>query len=52
MKSNKKNKPSVDYINYIAKPEDVPLLIKLIEELEDNDKYKYFHFDVDRKSKN
>lgn len=52
MKSNKKSKPTVDYINYIAKTEDLPQLIELIEVMEQNDKYKYFHNDVERKSKN
>jgi len=47
MKNNSKNKISFENLNYIARLDHLPQLIELVKQLEDADKYQYFHQNVD-----
>lgn len=52
MKTNNSKKKNIkDNFDYIAKSDDLPKLIELVEELEKIDTSKYFLFDVDGEGK-
>jgi len=51
MKNTKAPQRIIENLNYLATPEDLPLLINLVQKLEEEDESGYFHTDVDKKSK-